>query len=122
MKNNNIGDARRAYAESIGNKFTQEDAAKYFDVSIGTYRNWEQGRVDLSSAQISQIADLYGTTTDYLLGTSPKHNAHYTEVLTKDEKRLVQLYRESSDFGRKRLVQMAEAISCAFSAEEQEEA
>lgn len=40
---NNIGNARRAYAKRVG-KYTQEDAARDFSVSLSAYRNWEQGK------------------------------------------------------------------------------
>lgn len=114
MTSNNIGNARRAYSDSIGNRFTQEDAAKFFGVSIGTYRNWEQGRVEITAAQISAIADLYGTTTDYLIGSSSRSEMRYEETLSRAERRLIQLYRESSDFGKKRIVSLAEAVCAAF--------
>lgn len=63
---NNIGDARRSYALSVGG-FTQEDAASFFGVSLGTYRNWEQGVGKLNGEILCAIADKYECSTDYLL-------------------------------------------------------
>lgn len=63
---NNIGEARRSYAARIG-KFTQDDAAAYFGVSLSTYKKWEQGQGMLNGEQLRAIAQKYGTTVDYLL-------------------------------------------------------
>lgn len=93
MKENNIGSARRAYAKRNNISFTQEDAARYFDVSIGTYRNWEQGRTEPSGAQISKMADLYGTTIDYLLGVTPIVTYAVVSYKDSNESTLVELYR-----------------------------
>lgn len=109
MRDNNIGSARRAYAKRSGSKFTQEDAAKYFNVSIGTYRNWEQGRVDMNSAQISQMADLYGVTVDYLLGVTniPMPPAF---SLTQDEMELLDCYRQVEPWERELILSHAKMV------------
>ena len=88
---NNIGDARRAYASQVG-KFTQEDAAKFFGVSLSTYKKWEQGQGKMNGAQLRAIAEKYGVTTDYLL--SVKHSIRYSVIsLNDDERELLDCYR-----------------------------
>ena len=63
---NNIGNARRNYADMVGG-FTQKDAADYFGVSLSTYKKWEQGHGMMNGSQLREIAEKYGVTVDYLL-------------------------------------------------------
>lgn len=66
---NNIGEARRSYALTrVDGRFSQEDAAAYFHVSTSTYQKWEQGTgKSLKVETLCAMADLYGTSVDYLL-------------------------------------------------------
>lgn len=48
---------------------TQEEAADALGVSIGTYRNWEQGRVVMNGEQLIAAAMMFDTTVDYILMT-----------------------------------------------------
>ena len=77
---NNIGDARRSYAMTREDgKFSQEDAAKYFNVSSSTYQKWEQGTgKSLKVETLCRMADLYGTSIDYLLRRTD--NPRFEEV------------------------------------------
>lgn len=52
--------------------FTQMQAAKALEISDGTYKNYEQGKREPNNTLLLKIADLYGVTTDYLLGREPK--------------------------------------------------
>lgn len=51
---------------------TQIQAAKELKISDGTYKNYEQGKREPNNSLLLKIADLYGVTTDYLLGRKPK--------------------------------------------------
>ena len=98
---NRIGDARREYAAKVG-KFTQEDAAKFFGVSLSTYKKWEQGQGMMNGEQLREIATKYEVTTDYLLD----RKVHYAVVrlddppLNDDERELVELFRSLPPKGR----------------------
>ena len=107
---NNIGNARRAYAKNRRISFTQEDAARYFGVSIGTYRNWEQGRVDLNSAQIAAVADLYETSVDYLLNYKQGQKSG-EETLTYDDRELLGLFHKMDDAQQALLLAIAEEFA-----------
>ena len=107
---NNIGDARRAYADSVGG-FTQEDAAKYFGVSLSTYKKWEQGQGKMNGAQLRSIAEKYGVTTDYLLQRSQIMKR--AVVSDPAERELVDIYRSLNAYGRDQL--MVFARGCAES-------
>lgn len=93
---NRIGDARREYADRVG-KFTQEDAADFFGVSLSTYKKWEQGQGMMNGEQLRAISEKYGVTVDYLLYID---NAAVQDMdnrigidLSPDERKLVALYR-----------------------------
>lgn len=104
---NNIGNARREYAERIG-KFTQEDAAEFFGVSLSTYKKWEQGQGMMNGNQLRSIAEKYGVTVDYLLQiTPPKPTGKPAAALAPGERRLVDAYRAMSDEGRDKLLDYA---------------
>ena len=106
---NNISAARRAFAERTGVKYTQEDAARDFGVSLSTYRNYEQ-EVNLPNMGVAAaIARKFGVSIDYLLGQddSPTRINTFTETLTVDELRLIDLYRDLSDSGKEELIAIA---------------
>ena len=110
---NNIGDARREYSAKYG-KFTQEDAAEFFGVSLSAYKKWEQGQGMLNGEQLRAIAQKYETTVDYLLDRS----VHYAIVelpeeqwTTSDERKLLACYRRMSDDRKKEFLNMAEALA-----------
>lgn len=68
---NRIGEARREYADRVG-RFTQEDAADFFGVSLSTYKKWEQGKGMMNGEQLRMIAMKYDVTVD-----SPRlHHIH----------------------------------------------
>ncbi len=53
---------------------TQAQAAAKLGVSDGAYKNYEQGKREPSNDLLCKISDLYGVTTDYLLGREPAPN------------------------------------------------
>lgn len=108
---NNIGEARRSYA-SINGSFTQEDAAKFFGVSLGTYRNWEQGTGKLNGDILCKIADKYDCSVDYLL-CRVKDPTPYPKRIAKneEERRLLDAFRDCSDNDRSVVSAVAAAIS-----------
>lgn len=59
-------------------KRTQEDIAKYLGISRARYSHYENGRSEPDIENLQKLAELYNTTTDYLLGRtddpSPKES------------------------------------------------
>ena len=55
-------------------KLKQSDVAAYLNCSQQVYSNYELGQRDISTASLIKLAQLYNTTTDYLLGLSTKRN------------------------------------------------
>ena len=87
---------------------SQKDAAQMFGVSLGTYRNWEQGRVIMNGEQLINAARLFDTDVDFIL---------MTDVDDEKERQLIeleQLYDSLNDDGRETLVIVARAISEKF--------
>ncbi|MFR0614727.1 helix-turn-helix domain-containing protein [Lactobacillus porci] len=50
--------------------WTKTETAKRLNVGTSTYSNWEYGLREPDIERLSQLADLYGVTVDYLLGRS----------------------------------------------------
>lgn len=91
---NRIGEARREFADRNDGRFTQEDAAEFFGVSLSTYQKWEQGQGMLNGAQLREIAEKYGVTVDYLLMVdAPQSPGGYTAV----ERAIIEKYRALSE-------------------------
>ena len=92
--------------------YSQKDAAEAFDVSIGTYRNWEQGRVVMNGEQLMGAARLFGTDVDYLLMMdTPEANPEGQE----DE--LASIYSALNEDGRDALLIVARGLLEKFHAE-----
>ena len=60
---NNLGAARKAAG------LTQKDAARISGIPLGTIRRWEQGVNEPDTESIILLAQVYGTTTDTILGS-----------------------------------------------------
>ncbi len=53
---------------------TMKEVATALGVSLSAYQKYENGTRDVSTLILSQIADFYGVTTDYLLGRTNNTN------------------------------------------------
>ena len=54
-------------AERVRNSFTKEDMAKKLGISLKTYYNWINQETDMPISFLVKMAEIFGTTTDYLL-------------------------------------------------------
>jgi len=84
---------------------SQQEASVRFGVSLGTYRNWEQGRVVMNGEQLIRAAREFDTTVDYLLMTDSK------EDLSLLEDDLVGMYRSMSEDGKRTMFAIAETLA-----------
>lgn len=50
------------------NKYSQAQLAEKFGISQPTVSGWEKGQHEIDSKTLSQLADLFYVSTDYLLG------------------------------------------------------
>lgn len=88
---------------------SQKDAAQMFGVSLGTYRNWEQGRVVMNGEQLINAARLFDTDVDFILMTDVDDDEKERQLIELEE-----LYDSLNDDGRETLVLVARAISEKF--------
>lgn len=105
MRNNNIAVVRKF------RDMTQDEAARAMGVSIGTYRNWEQGKNDPGRENLLKLRDLYRVTADQLLipgypllGQVP---ATSENDLSDDEAELVSCYRSCAADAQGIIMQLA---------------
>lgn len=54
--------------ERIKHAYTQADMAKIMQVSQVSISNWERGAKEPSFETLIKLANLFGKTTDYMLG------------------------------------------------------
>lgn len=55
-------------AERARRGLTKSELAKCLNVSDATLKNWMYGKTEIPSSKIVELAKLFGTSTDYLLG------------------------------------------------------
>lgn len=95
--------------------YSQQEASTVFKVSIGTYRNWEQGRVVMNGEQLISAAHVFNTTVDYILMTDRPNEE---EQAPEDE--LLALYHSMDVAGRDALIIVARGLSLTFPDERKE--
>ncbi|WP_408011607.1 helix-turn-helix domain-containing protein [Pseudalkalibacillus sp. A8] len=90
--------------KKLRGKKTQEEIAGKLGISRARYSHYENNRVEPDSELLGRIADIFGVTTDYLLGRTDipnpnyKENERYTcqnyENLSEEEKDYLKLQLE----------------------------
>lgn len=68
----------------IDNKFTAKYVAERLDISRPAITNWEKGHRLPNIEKLIQLSELYGVTTDYLLGLSDKKQIPLTGEIDKE--------------------------------------
>ena len=63
-------------------RITQKEAARSLHLSPGTLSNYENGVHEPDYVTLGRLADLYGVSTDYLLGRTPSPSPAATERLS----------------------------------------
>ena len=110
---NRIGEARREYANRVG-KFTQEDAAAFFGVSLSTYKKWEQGQGMMNGEQLREIAMKDDVSTDYLLCRVDYAVIDMANDLLDEEQEIVDIMRSITPTGRQQLLVFARGIAASY--------
>ena len=82
----------------------QIDLASRLNVRQGTISNWESGKTEPDIESLQRLADIFGTTVDYVLGggTTSDH-----KPLTSDEEQLLSAYRAMSEQKKQELISYA---------------
>ena len=60
----------RIKAERVMLGMTQTDLAEKMNVQMYTVQRWENGKINMPVSRLCELADLFGCTTDWLLGRS----------------------------------------------------
>lgn len=76
----------------IKNNYTQSKLSSLLGVSRSAVSMWEIGSSEPDTEAISKMADLFGVSTDYLLGRK-EYTSSNNPQLTEDEENLIQAYR-----------------------------
>lgn len=66
-------------------KMSQSELAKVVGVSQTTVTAWETGKAEPSSSAISNLADYFNVTTDYLLGRPEKKDDDNVDYVALDK-------------------------------------
>lgn len=53
---------------------TQKEVAAVVGVNQNTYSYWENGKTKIDSESLAKLSELFGVTTDFLLGKAPCKN------------------------------------------------
>lgn len=91
---------KRIKALRLERTLTQKELSKYLDVSEVSVRCWETGTKNPSMNAIVALSNLFGVSTDYLLGISIDENRDNL-LLNKQEKTLLSNYRVLDKHGKK---------------------
>lgn len=78
----------KAIREKSGKK--QQDCADILGVTLRAWQGYEQGIREPKFELLVKIADMFGVTTDYLLGREPLQNP--LAVCEKDEAAVIEKY------------------------------
>ena len=79
---------------------TQEELGRKLNVTPMTIRNWESGNKNPSTNSVVSLAELFGVTTDCLLGVGPA-SATTAIDLADSELSLITNYRVLDNYGKK---------------------
>lgn len=107
MSKNRTVEARSPEYELLGKNLTeartaldisQSEAARRIGISQSTYSGYETGTRRIKLSMLKQIADVYGVTVDWLIGTEiPEKKERVPLALTDSEYDLIVKFRELSD-------------------------
>ncbi|MCI1925648.1 MAG: helix-turn-helix domain-containing protein [[Lactobacillus] timonensis] len=66
-------------------RISQTELSKILHVSQQTITKWETGRAEPSSGAVSKLANFFGVSADFLLGTdNAKNNGSTADLANKD--------------------------------------
>lgn len=103
--------------------WTQERLAAEMSTTQQTIQRWETGQTDVKSTQIKELSRILGVTVTYLMGVSGTEYSVIElptdELVMKDERELLDLYRKMDDADKAILLDTARRFA-AFSGEREE--
>lgn len=107
MEKIKIAQQLKALRKAAG--YTQEDVSNTLHMTRSAYANYESGKRTPTLECIARLAALYSTSIDHICGYKPfdeiAAKARFTDTLTHDELRLIQLYRELSSRDKREILE-----------------
>ncbi|MBB6176425.1 transcriptional regulator with XRE-family HTH domain [Anoxybacillus tengchongensis] len=67
---------------------SQEEFAKKINVSPSTVAMWEVGKREVKSSTLSELADFFNVSTDYLLGRTDNPSSSLPELTEREERNI----------------------------------
>lgn len=107
MKPENLKEARKT------KKLTMQQAAELIGVSASSYQKYEYGINKPDIDTLRKIADVFGVTTDYLLGREPEHDALASLGLETGEKSALEVYLKLPEDNRQVIIDAMIALGAA---------
>lgn len=92
------------------NGLTAKKVAENVNCSTNLIYDWEHGRCEPSFSTLIKLAELFGVSTDYLLGIKNEYFASKKSVseLTEKERKLLKTFVILSDNAQEKLISDAE--------------
>lgn len=101
----------RKYRESMG--ITQLELAKEIGKSFRTIQSWERGESYPNAEYLWKLCEYFDTDPNTFLGWYDEHPRQEDPPLTKEERELISLHRQSTPEWRHNLIQNARASALA---------
>lgn len=89
----------------VSQGFSQADVARDLDMSVGTYRSFEQGTRGLNGEKLMTFARYFKVSTDSILGLEV-FDPDMMEALTHDEEQLIRSFRALDSDGRSLVLEL----------------
>lgn len=85
--------------------------AEIFNITQGTYNNWEQGNTQPSIEQLIELAKFFGVSVDYLIGNSDDEGyIKVQEVLSQDDIKTLHTINSLQGDSKQFLLQFIESL------------
>ena len=99
----------------VDKDLTQEQIAKDLFVHRTQYQRYESSEGNTFFDFIIRLADYHGVSIDYIAGRTNNKagigiKSKKQEVVTKEEEKLIEVYRQMTEIGKARLQERAESI------------
>ena len=90
--------------------YKQREVSEALNIPLGTLRRWEQGVNEPDIESLIDLANLYGTSVDALLGSRFAVEYETPEKMDADERELLDAYRRLDETKRAALLALAKAM------------
>lgn len=93
---------------------TQKEVAAVVGVNQNTYSYWENGKTKIDSGSLAKLSELFGVTTDFLLGKAPckttVDSVNDKPAVRSDEEKLLGVYNSLDQESKTQLMSVAYLI------------